>query len=161
MAALAGSSRGLLGTMALLSLLVLCVALATQVFWNMQPCPWCVLQRLQFLLIAVVAAVGRWLPALAARRAAALVTLLLAASGIATALWQQLVASKSASCDLTLADRIMDVTTLDRNWPSMFSATANCAEASVPLLGVPYAMWSLATFALVALMSLRALRSRN
>lgn len=153
-------ARGLLGGVALLSLGALCAALATQIFWGMQPCPWCVLQRLVFLVIAVVAIVGRWLPVPVARRAAALLCLLLGAAGMAAALWQQLVASKSASCDLTLADRIIEATTLDRLWPTVFSATANCADASVPLLGLPYALWSLAGFALVAALSLRALRQR-
>ncbi len=154
-------ARGLLGAIALLSLGALSAAMATQIFWGMQPCPWCVLQRLIFLVIGVLAIVGRWLPVPALRLGAALLALLLAVAGMSAALWQQLVASKTASCDLTLADRIIEATTLDRLWPTVFSATANCAEASVPLLGLPYALWSLAAFALVAGLSLRALRRRR
>ena len=40
--------------------------------------------------------------------------MLLALSGIAAALWQHFVAAKSASCNLTLADKIISGLRLDR-----------------------------------------------
>jgi disulfide bond formation protein DsbB len=40
------------------ALLALAVALVSQYVFDMQPCPWCVLQRLLFLAIAGVAAIG-------------------------------------------------------------------------------------------------------
>lgn len=136
-------------------------ALFTQVAWGMQPCPWCVLQRLVFVAIGVVALLGLLLPARAVRRTAGLLMALLAAAGTAAALWQHFVASKSASCNLTLADRIMEFTTLDRQLPLLFSATANCADASAPLLGVAYEFWSLGLYALLGMVALQVLRARR
>ena len=74
-------------------------------------------------------------------------------------LHQQFVAAKSASCNLTLADRIIGATQLDRLLPDVFEARASCADAAVNLLGVPYAIWSALAFAIFALLLLAAARS--
>lgn len=136
-------------------------ALFTQVAWGMQPCPWCVLQRLIFVAIGVAALLGLGVRSLPMRRLAAGLMLLLAGSGMAAALWQHFVASKSASCNLTLADRIMSATGLDRALPLVFEATANCADASAPLLGVAYEFWSLGLYALLAVVAVQAMRRQS
>ena len=135
-------------------------ALFTQVAWGMQPCPWCVLQRLIFVAIGLVALLALGLTQ-SLRRAAGLLMALLAGAGMAAALWQHFVASKSASCNLTLADRIMSATGLDRALPLVFEATANCADASAPLLGVAYEFWSLGLYALLAVVALQAMRRQS
>jgi disulfide bond formation protein DsbB len=70
----------------------------------------------------------------------------LANLGVLSALWQHFVAGESASCNRTLADRIVGALQLDSLLPDVFAATASCAEAKVALLGVPYEFWSLAAF---------------
>jgi protein dithiol:quinone oxidoreductase len=146
----------------LLAIAALCfaavgAALVTQHVYDMQPCPWCVLQRLIFVVIGIVALLGLvWRSALG-QRVTPLVLLLLSGSGIAAALWQHFVAAASASCNLTLADRIVSGLQLDALLPSVFQATASCAEAAVDLIGVPYEFWSLALFVLVELSALRLL----
>ena len=136
----------------------LVAALVSQHVYDMQPCPWCVLQRLVFCAIAAFALLGIVWRGAAGARVAGTFALLLAFSGIAAALWQQLVAAKSASCNLTLADRIVGATTLDRLLPDVFEARASCADAAVSLLGVPYAVWAAACFAVCAVALLRVLR---
>lgn len=125
------------------------VALLTQHLWGMLPCPFCILQRIIFLAIAAAA-----LLALAARgalrRVAAGLVLLLAAGGVAAALWQHFVAAASASCKLTMADRIIGGLGLDALWPDVFGVWATCADAKVNLLGLPYEFYSLALFVLAA-----------
>ena len=104
----------------------------------MQPCPWCVLQRLIFVAIGVFAVLGlvwRGRPAAASPARSACCSRV---AGIAAALWQHFVAAKSASCNLTLADKIISATQLDRLLPDVFEARASCADAAVSLLGVPY-----------------------
>ena len=76
--------------------------------------------------------------------------ILMAVAGIAAAGWQSFGPIDAAGCALTLADRIVQATGLDVRLPLMFSATANCDEANVPLLGIPFAIWSLLTFAVIA-----------
>jgi protein dithiol:quinone oxidoreductase len=121
-------------------------ALVTQHGFDMQPCPWCVLQRLIFVAIGLVALIGlTWCSALG-QRVLPFVLLLLSASGIAAALWQHFVAAASNSCNLTLADRIISGLRLDALLPDVFQATASCADAAVSLFGLPYEFWSLALF---------------
>jgi len=135
-------------------------ALVSQHVYGMQPCPWCVLQRVIFLAIAIACGLGLVWRSASGRVVAAGIALLLALSGIAAALWQHFQAAASASCNLTLADRIVSGWLgLDSMWPDVFSARASCADAAVNLFGVPYDFWSLALFAIVALALLRSVRS--
>jgi protein dithiol:quinone oxidoreductase len=134
-------------------------ALVSQHVYDMQPCPWCVLQRLIFLAVGVFALLGLVWRGPAGSRVAATFALLLCAAGIAAAIWQHFVAAKSASCNLTLADRIVSATQLDRLLPDVFEARASCADAAVNLLGVPYAIWAALAFAVCAIALVRALRA--
>jgi protein dithiol:quinone oxidoreductase len=140
------SSRTVLIGIAGVALAAVAAALVTQHGFDMQPCPWCVLQRLIFVTIALVSTGGlAWRSALG-QRSIALGLLLLCGAGIAAALWQHFVAAVSASCNLTLADRIMSASGLPGLLPGVFEARATCADAAVNLLGVPYEFWSLALF---------------
>jgi protein dithiol:quinone oxidoreductase len=138
-------SRWLFGVAAL-ALAAVGAALVTQHLFDMRPCPWCVLQRLVFVAIAVFAL----LPALWRSRAGLLLgaagVIALANVGALSALWQHFVAAASASCNRTLADRIIGALQLDSLLPDVFAATASCADAKVDLLGVPYEFWSLMAF---------------
>ncbi|HSC64547.1 MAG TPA: disulfide bond formation protein B, partial [Caldimonas sp.] len=126
--------------------------------YAMQPCAWCVLQRLIFAAIGVFAVLGLVWRGPAGGRVAGTVAFLLAIAGVAAALWQHFVAAKSASCNLTLADRIVSATQLDRLLPDVFEARASCAEASISLLGVPYAIWSALAFAVCTIVLVLILR---
>ena len=134
------------------------VALVSQHVYGMEPCPWCVLQRLVFLAIGAFALLGVIWRGPAGSRAVGTLGLLLAALGLAAALWQHFVAAQSASCNLTLADRIVNATGLNALLPAVFEARASCADAAVSLLGVPYEFWSAALFALIAAAAIAALR---
>jgi disulfide bond formation protein DsbB len=141
----------LLGGVALGGVAAVGAALVSQHVFDMQPCPWCVLQRLIFLAVSAAAVVGLlWRSGLGRRVSGGLVVLL-ALCGVAAALWQHFVAASSASCDLTLADRIVAATGLDGRFPEVFAAYASCADAAVDLFGVPYEFWSLAGFVALAI----------
>jgi disulfide bond formation protein DsbB len=153
------SSARWFSVVALASLAAVAAALVSQHVFDMQPCPWCVLQRVIFLAIALACGFGLvWRSALGRRLSAGL-GLLLSLCGVAAALWQHFKAAASASCNLTLADKIvsnwLQLTSL---WPDVFEPRASCAEAAVNLLGVPYDVWSLALFALIALVLFGVMR---
>ena len=139
-----------LAGVALAGLAAVAAALVSQYRFDIQPCPWCVLQRVIYVAIALACGLGLvWRSALG-RRVGAGLGLLLALGGAAAALWQQFVAAASASCKLTLADKIVSRWLhLDTALPSVFEARASCADAAVNLLGVPYDVWSLALFVLM------------
>jgi protein dithiol:quinone oxidoreductase len=137
-----------------LSLGSVALALWTQHGLGMEPCPWCILQRLIFVLIGALALLGlAWRGALGTGLVKLLV-LLLAASGVAAALWQHFVAAASESCNRTLAEKIISGLGLDGSLPEIFQPRASCADAAVKLLGLPYEFWSLGLFVLLALLAL-------
>lgn len=132
------------------------IALWTQLSLEMLPCAWCVFQRLLYVVFGVLALLG---VALRSRLLAAL-AMLTALGGLAAAVWQQGWASKSLSCAFTFADKVMMKTGLDEALPTVFKATASCAEASAPLAGLPYAVWSMLLFSLLAILAGRAVPRR-
>ncbi len=145
-------------TAGVLPVVAVCIALFTQHGLGMQPCPWCVLQRLIFLSISAAAWIGLALGAALPRRAMALLMCVLAACGMAAALWQHFVAAASASCSLTLADRVLSATGLDNLLPEVFAAYASCADAAATLLGVPYEFYSFTIFVLLGIAAAWLLR---
>jgi disulfide bond formation protein DsbB len=158
------SARAVFALIALASLGAVAVALVSQHVFDMQPCPWCVLQRAIFVAIALAVLPGIVWPARPLLLASALLADLLATAGTAAALWQHFVAAASSSCKLTLADRIMSGLGLDALAPEVFAPRASCADAAVDLAGVPYEFWSLALYLLIGLGAslavVKALRER-
>jgi disulfide bond formation protein DsbB len=140
---------------ALLSLAAVGAALVSQHVYGMEPCPWCILQRVIFLAIALACGVG-----LFARRVAGGLVLLLALCGVSAALWQHFKAAASSSCAMTVADQIVIAMKLDSLWPDVFLARASCADAAVSLWGVPYEGYSLTLFVLMAIVGGLLLRRR-
>ncbi len=127
------------------------LAAIAQYAFDMQPCPWCVLQRLIYIVVGVLALLGALLSSMPRRLAVGL-ALLGALSGIATALYQQLHAVNEASCDLSMAERLINWLQLDRLVPQLFIAYASCADAAVSVLGIPFAVWSCLLFVILALL---------
>ena len=153
-------------TRLLLAMAVACVAavggaLVSQHVFDMQPCPWCVLQRVIYLAIAALCLIGAAGSSTFARRGVGVLALLLALSGAASALYQDLVASKSASCNLTFADKVISALGLDGAFPPLLQVTANCSDAAVTMLGIQYAYWSLALFVMLGVASFRIARGQK
>ncbi|HLO94133.1 MAG TPA: disulfide bond formation protein B [Burkholderiaceae bacterium] len=137
-----------LALVCLSSLGSLAMALVAQHYFDVRPCPWCVMQRGVFLLLGLVAGLG-WLLGQLLNRARALQLLslalvtALALAGLAAAVWQHEVAAQTASCMGTFADQVVMALKLDEILPSVFIATAACNEAAAyKLLGLPYEVWS-------------------
>ena len=145
---------------ALLAIAALCVAgvavaLVGQYGFDMRPCPWCILQRVLFVLIALIALAGAVPRALGAQRAAGVAVLLLALCGSAAALWQHFVAAKSSGCSLTLADKVVTALHVESLSRELFEITGSCADAAVDLLGLPFEFWSLGLFVVLGALALR------
>ena len=150
-------ARQVLLAIAVLALAAFGGALVSQHVFHMDPCAWCVLQRLLYVLLAAFAVIGAFSAGLLRRVMVGLVVLT-AGSGIASALWQQLHAVSKNSCDRSLAEKIIAGLHLDSLFPNVFMAFASCADAAVNLLGVPYAVWSCVMFTLLAILGLWTLR---
>jgi disulfide bond formation protein DsbB len=155
------SSTARLWAMAAICVGAVGAALVTQYVFDMQPCPWCILQRVIFLAIAIVCVPAALLRAGGLRRALAALAALLASLGAAVALYQHFVAAKSTSCNLTLADRIVGALGLESLSPEVFRVMASCADAAVSIAGIPYEFWSLTLFVLLTLAALLTLNRRG
>jgi disulfide bond formation protein DsbB len=138
------------------SLAAVAAAQVTQHAFDMQPCPWCILQRVIFLVVALVGSIALLWRSGVGRIVTGSLMSLLALAGAACAVWQHFVAAKSQSCNFTLADKIVSrYLQLDTLAPELFEVRATCADAAVNLLGIPYDFWSLALFVLIAIATVR------
>lgn len=155
------TSRAWLLAIAMACIAAVIGALVAQHGFDMQPCPWCILQRLIFVVIAVVALIGTVPTSYLARTVAATLVVLLSLAGGAAAVWQHAVAAKSASCNLTLADKILSALRLNTTLPDIFEPRASCADAAVNLLGMPFEYWSLALFAVLAITAIVSMRAHH
>lgn len=149
---------------ALLSLLALVIALASQHLFSLRPCSWCVFQRLLLIGILGLSLIGY----AATRYQASLLILFsrlglitISLGGVVSAWYQYSVAAKLYSCDMTFADKVMTQSGLESTWPWLFGIYATCMEASVAVLGLDYALWALLLFAFLALMHLLALFTKT
>ena len=130
------------------------LALVSQHVFDMPPCAWCVMQRLIYLVIGVIALVGGFGGGRVLTRLCGALTALLSLSGIAAAWYQYSVAANMLSCDQTFADRFMTGIGLESAVPWLFGIYATCMDAKVPVLGIEYALWSLALFVIIFFMAL-------
>lgn len=146
----------LLSLITVLCLASVAIALVSQHVFGMQPCAWCVLQRLIFLAIAAVCGVGLLLGRRHAimLRIAALLTAALSAGGVAAAWYQYTVAANMFSCDMTFADRFMVQSGLDAHLPWLFGIFASCMDARVDFFGLEYALWGLGLFVVTGMLGL-------
>lgn len=142
--------RRLLALCAFVSLGGVAVGLVLQHQFGMEPCAWCVVQRMFYVLVggfslAALALGGMPIAALGAM----LLADLSATLGLASALFHQFVAARPGGCGITIADKFLMATSLHEHLPWLMNPTAMCDEANQPLLGVPFAVWSIALFTLL------------
>ena len=149
----------------LASLSVVCAAAVvfavfSQQVWDMRPCPWCIIQRMLFILASIIAAIG----AVLARTSRPTQTFrkqriaywpwitigFIAAIGTGSAIYQHLIASNQSSCSISHAQSFVMATGLDEWLPSLFLITGSCADAATAkLLGVPYELASALLFGII------------
>jgi disulfide bond formation protein DsbB len=153
------SLNGALVGVIVLSLGGVAAALVSQYVFDMLPCPWCILQRVIFLVIALVALLALLLPGRPLKLGLGALGLALAASGVAAAIYQNRVAAQEFSCHLTLADRIISALGLESAVPFLFRISASCMDAAVDLLGLPYEAWSGVLFVVIGTAFILGLRA--
>lgn len=138
----------------LLSLAGLSIALISQHGFGMQPCAWCVLQRLILIVCTLFAAIGFFINKCSiSTKTASILGFIAGALGIVSAWYQYSVASNLFSCAQTFADKFMLFSKLDKIMPWMFGIYATCADAKVTLIGIEYAVWGLILFSLLSVLS--------
>jgi disulfide bond formation protein DsbB len=142
-------------------LIVLCfgsvgLALISQYIFDMQPCAWCILQRIIFIIIGFAAIGSIFLSRKKALVLSYLSMELLSTLGTIFALYQLIVASKSFECGISLAEKIINISQLNKILPSIFEVMGLCGESST-VLGIPYVFFSLSLFMFLSTVSTAAL----
>lgn len=133
-------------------------ALVSQHVYGYQPCAWCVLQRIIFLAIGLISLIGFITKT---NIVTPIFSVLLACIGQFVAVYQFFVASKSFDCYLSFAEKFITSLSLDKIIPGLFEIRAMCADASAPLMGISYEIWSYSAFLLVAILSVIAYINRH
>jgi protein dithiol:quinone oxidoreductase len=112
-------------------------ALYSQHVWDMQPCPWCIAQRIVFILAGLIALIASF--AHAKVRLIMLLPAVLCGFGVGMAGYQHWVAKYQSSCSYSNAEKFVRWTGLDELVPWAFDITATCADAAkANLAGIPY-----------------------
>lgn len=138
--AVAAAAIGLLG-----------VALYLQLARGMLPCPWCIIQRYIFAVIALICLVTAFLPP-GARRAGAGLGLLASLGGIGAGswlLWSQ--ANPSMSCGIDPVETALNKIFLAKWLPTLFRADGYCDAPYPPILGLSVQQWPVLWFGIFAL----------
>jgi disulfide bond formation protein DsbB len=125
------------------------VGMELQHLLRLAPCPFCIFQRLLYLIIGLVALAGVLLPG--GRLLWSALIAALAAGGVAVAgyqTWMQafpLLATECGYSDPNAIERLVDW--LGMEWPSLFLATGFCTSREWEFLALSMANWSLLIFA--------------
>ncbi len=132
---------------------VLGVAIYLQHVHNLDPCPWCVVQRILFVAIGLIALIG------AAHRpqgfgvtAYATIIGLLSMAGIGAATYHIKLQSdpvRAAKCAGSLVERLLDQSGLGNLIPVLFQYDGPCTLKPWSMLGLSIPEWSLMAFVMV------------
>ena len=148
---------------------VACVMLLSTAYFlqygpgQQQPCPLCVLQRYVYLAIAVVALLAA---AVGPSRVVAIVCAGaltgIAVTGAGLAIWQLSKGDSMASCQSDPVGQFVYNLPMRSWWPQFLAAYGGCADKYPPIFGLSVPLWSLISFAGLAvicmLMLLRLLK---
>lgn len=125
------------------------VGLELQGLLHLAPCPFCIFQRLLYMLIGAFALGGLILPRGRPGWCAAIGLLALLGFGIAAyQSWMQAFPELATECgyaDPNLIERIVDM--LGMQYPSLFLATGFCTSREWEMFGLSMANWSVLFFA--------------
>ena len=155
--------RAWFAALALGTLGLVAVGLELQQLYRLAPCPFCIFQRLLYIVIGVVALLGVVLP-VGRLLWGGLITAL-AAGGVAVAgyqSWMQAFPHLATECgysDPTLIERLVDW--LGMQWPGMFLATGFCTSREWEFLGLSMANWSFLVFLGIAGYAVLLMRSKQ
>jgi disulfide bond formation protein DsbB len=148
----------LLRLISLLSISSVVVALVSQYQFDMQPCAWCVFQRLLYLIIGITALLLTIIKHNRMRLSIGTAGIIATAiAGVISAVYQEKVAANTFSCAQTFADQLMTKSGLDAAAPWLFGIYASCMEARIKLFGIEYAWWSMAMFSMIGVLGIIAL----
>jgi disulfide bond formation protein DsbB len=137
---------------ALVSMILLAVALYLQHVMNMLPCPLCVLQRYAFAAVAIICLIAAGRRSLGAQRTGTGLAAVAALTGLGIAgyhLWIK--ANPTISCGIDPLETSLNTIPTARLLPFLFQADGLCTTEYEPILGLSIPQWSFIWFAIFAI----------
>lgn len=144
--------RPVLLAVALVSMILLAVALYLQHVMNMLPCPLCVLQRYAFAAVAIICLIAAGRRSLGAQRTGTGLAAVAALTGLGVAgyhLWIK--ANPTISCGIDPLETSLNTIPTARLLPFLFQADGLCTTEYEPILGLSIPQWSFIWFAIFAI----------
>jgi disulfide bond formation protein DsbB len=134
---------------------ILAYAVYLQYWKGLDPCPWCIVQRVGFLLVALVALVAALhRPWSVGIRVWSVLGALVALGGAGTAvyhLWLQSDPKRAAACAGSALERLLDASRIGDWVPPLLQYGGTCEAKPWSLLGLSVPQWSLVCFVALAL----------
>ena len=125
------------------------IGMELQSMLRLAPCPFCIFQRLLYLVIGGLALLGFLWPVVRLAWAGLIGLLALLGAGVAAyQTWMQAFPELATECgyaEPNVIERLVDW--LGMQWPSMFLATGFCTSKEWVFLSLSMANWSLLIFA--------------
>lgn len=122
----------------------------------LDPCPWCVVQRIGFLLIAVLALIGLLhRPARGGAIVYGFVGALIGLAGVLAAgyqIWLQSDSKRAGACVGSTVERVLDTLAIGDLWPGFLQYDGPCTLQPWSMFGLSIPEWSLAWFVVLAAM---------
>lgn len=144
------TSKPVLLAAAFICLALLGAGLYLQHVENMQPCPWCVIQRYAFAAVALICIVTAFLPR--ADRIGAGLGALAAVAGSSAAGWHLWVrAHPGVSCGIDPLETSLNTIPTAKLLPFLFQADGLCTTDYAPILGLSIPQWSFGWFIVLVL----------
>jgi len=140
--------RAWFATLALGTLGLVALGLELQQLYRLAPCPFCIFQRLLYIVIGLVGLLGVVLPVGRLMWAALIAALAMGGAAVAGyQSWMQAFPHLATECgysDPTLIERLVDW--LGMQWPGLFLATGFCTSREWEFLSLSMANWSFLVF---------------
>jgi len=136
-------------------------ALFMQHVVGLEPCPLCILQRVAYLLLAILAGLAAWRSPRSSARAFGVAGILVALIGAGIAAWhvRLMQVPASLSCGPGLG-AMLENFPLTQILPRIFRGSGDCTDPSAVLFGMSLAAWSLAGFLTLMLFTFAAIARR-
>jgi disulfide bond formation protein DsbB len=135
-------------------IVILAYAVYLQYWKGLDPCPWCIVQRVGFLLVALIALVAALQrPWSFGIRVWSVLGGLVALGGAGTAvyhLWLQSDPKRAAACAGSALERLLDDSRIGDWVPPLLQYGGTCEAKPWSLLGLSVPQWSLVCFVALA-----------